>query len=171
MENQHWYLVYTKNRQEQRALDNLQRQGYHTYFPKICVNKRLRGRWQKSMEALFPSYLFIRLTEGADNWSPIRSTYGVNHIIKIGGQPARIPQKVFDNICYRVEQTREQVERDQENLFESGQSVKIVAGPMKGLDAVFNCYKGSERALIFVSLLGKLSQMDIEQDSLLPMAV
>lgn len=171
MANQNWYLVYTKNRQEDRAQENLQRQGYHTYFPKICVNKRVRGHWQKAMEPLFPSYLFVKLSVEEDNWSPIRSTYGVNHIIKIGGQPAQIPNQVFESIKIRAEQTQDQVEIDHSQVFTEGQEITIAVGPMKGLDAIFKCYKGQERALILVDLLGKISQIDIEQDSLLPLAV
>jgi len=39
-----WYLVHTKPRQEQCALDNLQWQGYEVYFPVMSAEKLRLGK-------------------------------------------------------------------------------------------------------------------------------
>lgn len=38
-----WYLIYTKIRQERIALENLERQGFECFLPKIKVEKVRRG--------------------------------------------------------------------------------------------------------------------------------
>ena len=67
-----WFVVQTKPRQEQIALDNLSRQGYHSYLPRLCQQKRRRDQWHTVVEPLFPGYLFVQLTPGTDNTAPIR---------------------------------------------------------------------------------------------------
>ena len=73
-----WYLIYTKPRQERYARENLERQGYEVYLPLIRDRRRRKGRYVETVDALFPRYLFIHLDQDTDNWSPIRSTFGVS---------------------------------------------------------------------------------------------
>ena len=49
-----WYLVHTKPRQENLAQENLERQGYETYLPRVYQTRRRNGRYVKTMEAFFP---------------------------------------------------------------------------------------------------------------------
>jgi transcriptional antiterminator RfaH len=39
-----WYVIHTKPRQEQRALENLQRQGFEAWLPMIALEKVRRSR-------------------------------------------------------------------------------------------------------------------------------
>jgi transcriptional antiterminator RfaH len=40
--------------------------------------------FNKKIVVLFPGYLFIQLDEKLENWSPIRSTKGVQNFVKFG---------------------------------------------------------------------------------------
>ena len=66
----HWYVIQTKPRQESVAIENLERQGYAAYCPKMAQAKRRRQRqrWQKVIEPLFPRYLFVQLAMGIDDF-------------------------------------------------------------------------------------------------------
>ena len=70
----HWYLVHTKPRQENCALENLERQAYPCYLPTLLTEKLRQGALTVTNEPLFPRYLFIRLGQGASakSWAPIR---------------------------------------------------------------------------------------------------
>ena len=48
-----WFVVHTKPRQEQRALENLQRQGFAAWLPMLSVEKFRRGRLEKVTEPMF----------------------------------------------------------------------------------------------------------------------
>ena len=93
-----WYLVVTKPQSEFKAQENLQRQGYETYFPLIQTNRRRNGKNVKRTEAFFPRYLFISLDKETDNWSPIRSTIGVAGLVRFGGMPAVVPENMITNL-------------------------------------------------------------------------
>ena len=43
--NKQWYVVYTKPCQENPAEENLRRQGYEVYYPRIKQDCHRRGRW------------------------------------------------------------------------------------------------------------------------------
>jgi transcriptional antiterminator RfaH len=81
----HWYLIHTKPRQELRALENLQRQGYECYLPLLPTEKIQQKLVAIVDEPLFPRYLFIRLdsSQSGKSWTPIRSTLGVSKLVTL----------------------------------------------------------------------------------------
>ena len=80
-----WYVVYTKPRQEKRAMESLGNQGFRCFLPTIRVESLHGGNCAMVLEALFPRYLFVFLEAGRINWSAIRSTLGVSHLVCFGG--------------------------------------------------------------------------------------
>ena len=98
MSQNNWYVVQSKPRKESLAEENLQRQGFTTYYPHTAQPKRRRQRWQKVLEPLFPRYLFVQLNVGVDNFAPIRSTLGVVVLVHFGNQPAVMPVSAIEAI-------------------------------------------------------------------------
>jgi hypothetical protein len=91
-----WYVVYTKPRQEDIALINLERQGYQCYLPKMRIERIRRKKAVVLSEPMFPRYLFIRLdsSEQGKSWSPIRSTLGVARLVRFGTTAATTIQPI-----------------------------------------------------------------------------
>lgn len=148
---QQWYLVHTKPRQEQRALENLQRQGYPCFLPTITA-ERVRGvRCVTVTEPLFARYLFIQLDDSLQgrSWGPIRSTLGVTGLVTFGHQPARVPEALVEQLRQQVAQLAAQPQP----LFTPGQIVRITRGPFAGLEAVYQMPDGQQRAVVLLTLL------------------
>lgn len=118
----------SKPRQEERAFDNLSRQGYPCYLPKVSVEKILNGKVQLKQEPLFPRYVFIQLSSTEHNWGPIRSTLGVSTLVRFGIDFAKVPTSVIDGI-------QSFAEAHQEDAFEEGERILIKSGPLKGMEA------------------------------------
>src|SRR5690606_6056526 len=99
----HWYVVHTKPRQEQRALLNLEQQGYECYLPTLATEKIRQGKLVVGEEPLFPRYLFIRLDsqQSGKSWSPIRSTKGVSRLVTFGTEPARVEAQLIETLQAR----------------------------------------------------------------------
>ena len=91
----HWYAVQTKPRQEQVAVTHLERQHFEIFLPRIRAARHRRGRWQSTIEPLFPGYLFVQLEFGAQNTAPIRSTRGVIGLVRFGGEPQPVPRTIM----------------------------------------------------------------------------
>jgi transcriptional antiterminator RfaH len=145
-----WHLIYTKPQKEKVALDNLIRQNFECYLPLINKEKILRGKKILTKEPMFPRYLFVRLShDGQQNWSPIRSTIGVSHLVSFGGLAASLNDEMMDNLQQKIDKALVV------KVFSIGDKVEILKGPFKGMEAIFKTYKGEERALLFLNFMAK----------------
>jgi transcriptional antiterminator RfaH len=158
-----WYAVCCKPRQETIAEENLLRQGFHVYFPRICVRQRRRGRWIDAIEALFPRYLFIRLDPSQKSTATVRSTRGAVGLVRFGGQPALVPQTVIDVLKQR-EDAASGMHKDERPLFSTGETVKLVDGPLMGMEGVFAEQDGEKRVIVLLELLGKANKVAVSRD-------
>ena len=149
-----WYLVQSKPRNEMRALENLVRQGYETFLPLIEVERIQRGQLLKKMEPLFPRYLFLQLEEGNDNWGPIRSTLGVAGMVRFGLSYASVSDEVLDAV-------RERTLDVKKALFESGDSIRVVSGPLMGLEGVFEITDGEQRSFVLLEFMQKQQRVSV----------
>ena len=66
--NAAWYVVHTKPRQETRALENLQNQGFECFLPTMEVEKLRNQRVMRVVEPMFSRYMFIQLDDTTQNW-------------------------------------------------------------------------------------------------------
>lgn len=156
--NKFWYLVYTKPKEELRAESHLLRQGYDVYLPMIRTRRRTRGQFKAFIEPMFSRYLLIQL-ESNDNWAPIRSTIGVSSIVYFGAKPAQVPSEVISIL--KSQENENQVFEMPDQDYQKGDQVRIMDGPMSGLEGAFIVANSSERAAILLDYLGKQTQVDI----------
>ncbi len=148
-----WYLLLAKPNQDRRAQEQLENQGYTVYRPLARVPRVIRGKRSCRIESLFPRYLFIRLSEESDNWSPIRSTRGVAGFVRFGTFPSVVPDALVDYL-----QENEQIFEDRAieiaDLMENSM-VRVLGGAFKGCEGIFRKYDGEERALVLLQFLGQ----------------
>ncbi len=91
-----WHVIHTKVREEFRALENLQAQGFEVFLPICQVQKKQQGKIHLATEPLFPRYLFILLFDVTSNWFPIRLTRGVSQLLRFdtSTDPIVIPETI-----------------------------------------------------------------------------
>jgi len=159
-----WYAVHSRPKQEIRALENLQNQGFEAWLPLITVEKLRRGRLAEVTEPMFSRYLFISLDTKHTNWAPIRSTLGVSRLVSFGNRPAPIA----DNL---IQALRQMPDRAPERLLQAGQAVRMIDGPLKGLEAVYQQADGELRAMVLVDLMSKQHSVLVEMQHLFPVTI
>ena len=158
-----WYAVCCKPRQEAVAEENLLRQGFHTYLPRIRIRQRRRGAWIDAVETLFPRYIFIRIDPQLRSTATVRSTRGVVGMVRFGGQPAVVPDAVMDALRER-EDAASGMHEDKRPLFNAGEAVKLVDGPLAGMEGVFTQTDGAKRVIVLLELLGKANKVTVSRD-------
>jgi transcriptional antiterminator RfaH len=161
-----WYVIHTKPRQEEHARENLERQGYTTYCPYISLSKRRRNAWQTVSEPLFPRYLFIELTEGEDDFGPIRSTLGVSNMLRFGGKPATISHEIIETLRHQERDNAETIEP--EVPVKPGDRVRVLEGPFAGLEGIFQNSSKDARVVILMELLGRENRVSVDRNSIIP---
>ncbi len=157
--NTAWYVVHTKPRQEGRALENLQNQGFTCFLPTMQVQKLRNQRVQVVTEPMFSRYLFIQLDDQTQNWGPIRSTLGVSKLVSFGPQPAKVPPEF---VAFLKEAPPETLER----MFAPGDTVQVAAGPLQGLQGKYLAHDGETRAFVLIELLGQPQKIAMAVEAL-----
>ncbi|MBK8893378.1 MAG: transcription/translation regulatory transformer protein RfaH [Propionivibrio sp.] len=152
-----WYVVYTRPRQEARALENLRNQGFVCFLPTLSAERLRGGRQVEIAEALFPRYLFVYLEVGRSNWSTIRSTRGVVRLVEFGGVTTRIPSSLIEALAEQPVQ--------QKKLFEVGERLRVIDGPFVGIETVLQrLYKtpdGEARVIVLMDILARPQQISL----------
>jgi len=143
-----WYLIHCKPRQDQRALENLERQAYQCYQPTRVVERVRHGRKQITSEPLFPGYIFIRLDHVNDNWQPITSTRGVNQIVRFNEHALPVQDEVIDQIKSVSSSAVAGVP-----YLKAGERVEIIGGAFSRIEAIFLANDGDERLMLLLNIL------------------
>lgn len=159
-----WFAIFSKPRREAEALEQLERQGYKTFLPKVRSKRRLRGQWRDVVEPMFPRYLFIQAVLGEDDLRPVRSTRGVVGLVRFGGQLQPVPENVIVEL-YRLCPDREAALELTEVLV-PGSKVRILEGPFADFEAELLSVDGSRRALVLLKLLGQVNTVQLPVDVL-----
>lgn len=144
-----WYLIHCKPREDGRALENLERQGFECFWPTRLVERRRHGRQCTVAEALFPRYLFVRLDCLHDNWNCVRSTRGVQQIVRFTEYPTPVRDEIVEGIRDRLKETLT------EPYLRPGERVCIAAGAFSQVEAIFIANDSDERVVLLLDLLHK----------------
>lgn len=159
-----WYLIYSKPNQELSAKMNLERQGYEVYLPMIHAKKKSSTNSTR-LKAMFPRYLFIRLTKNVDNWSSIRSTIGVSHIVKFGLELAKVPLGLVNTLQKNADDDGNFEMR--QTQFKPGDRIRIAEGCMEGYEGIMLARTSKERLMLLLnSLDSSIRKFEISDDQL-----
>tara|TARA_B110000444_G_scaffold19703_1_gene16440 strand:+ start:1534 stop:2082 length:549 start_codon:yes stop_codon:yes gene_type:complete len=146
-----WVLIYTKARQEKKANENLQRQGFKTFLPLIAsTNKNCES---KSLVPVFPRYIFAQINLEFDNWTSINSTYGVSHIVMFSDKFSSIPTNIIQSIQNKLDQTGTFKEHVSIVDYQKGDLLSIKEGQFAGVDAIFLSKRSKDRVRLLLKLL------------------
>ena len=152
--NKAWYLVQCKSRQDERAEEHLQRQGYTCFRSTYKRERLLKGQRRTTRESLFPGYLFIQMSL-QDSWSSLRSTRGVSRVVAFGAHPLPISDALVGEL---QEQDHQGVVA---TLLQPGESVRINEGPFAELEAVFLAMDGEERVVLLMNFLQREQRINV----------
>lgn len=156
-----WYVVYTKPRREQVALENLEHQAFECFLP-MALNPYQRQRRSRARrrEPLFPRYLFLRACPDTQSLAAVHSTRGAIGLVRSGIEAATVQEGVISVIRRRIDPD-EGVVRLEPTPLQPGDRVRIFNGPFSGLDGIFQRRSGTERSLLLLDLLGGTARVEV----------
>ena len=150
-----WYLIHSKPKEEYRAFDNLENQGFEVFLPLLQSYKLQKGKQSKVVEPLFPRYLFISLDKVSSQWHKIRSTRGVLSLVRFSDMPTAIPQALVEKIKQLVN-SEGVIDKTTETqtIFQAGDRVQIINGSFNGWEAIVKEQDGEQRVHLLLTMLG-----------------
>jgi transcription antitermination factor NusG len=157
----HWLVVRTKPRQERIATAHLWQRGVEPYLP-LFLEPPWHRRAPKGPVPLFTSYLFVHCTP-ADQLSAVRFCPGVQGPVVFDQRLAIVDQEVIEALRLREDDRGYILPEEQHLAMMAGQKVRIMAGPLKGLEGVFKGYlKGRQRVQLFMEFLRARNLVEVE---------
>lgn len=158
--------MYCKSSGEKRAKQNLQNQHIHSFFP--VLQKQVLRKDKKVLieSALFPGYLFVNVSPKDPAFHKILSTRGIIDFVRYGQEAAKVSDQLIQQLhllCH---------EHNPQNIeptawLKPGEKIEIVAGPFKGLTAIFDCEDGLERSVLLLNILNKENKLSFKNSEIM----
>jgi len=156
-----WYLIYSKPKEEKLAQEHLERQGYETYLPLIIQRIKRYGRSKKSIQPMFPRYLFIYLSDETDNWAPIRSTTGVSNMVKFGNNLSKVPDELI--LKLRNSEQNKGFHDLPRKKFHRGDKIFIAEGAFEGYEATLFGQNSENRVIVLLQISENYIKVTLDQ--------
>ena len=129
-----WYAIHVRSRHEFQIFDRLKLKGIDAFLPTVKKLRKWKDRKKLVTFPLFPGYLFVRITNDARNILEVLKIKGVvNMICTLPGEPARIPDEQIAALKTLVENGED---LDPYPYLTEGQNVRIIKGPMAGIEGI-----------------------------------
>jgi len=159
-----WFAVWTRSRQEKVAAGMLQTLGVEHYLPLKSELRQWRDRKQTVHLPLFSGYLFVRMDPTKDSRLQVLKTPGIAGFVGNNTGPSPIPDQQIEDI--RTVLTKH-VECSVLPFLEEGACVRVVRGPLAGVEGRLLQGNSSSRLLISIEMIHKslavsVSRQDVE---------
>ena len=153
-----WCLAQAKAKREKLAEQNLRRQGFETFSPKIARTRRHKGCFRNELVPLFPSYMFVRMPSPSMRWRAIGNTLGISRIVGFGDSG---PAPVSDELVAGLMQRCDAAERVQPASFRPGDKVRIASGPFSEFIASVDSMPSERRIWVLLEIMGEQRRLAV----------
>ena len=162
-----WYALWTHSHCEQLVRDQLLRAGYRAFLPTVDVWSRRRGVRRLIDVPMFPGYLFLRHAIDKKSYCEVSRVRGVVRVLgERWDSLARIPDEEMESI-ERIAMAREPVLPYP--YLKEGRQVRIVAGPLAGLEGILVKSRLDKGLLVLsVHLLQRSVAMSVDATAVAP---
>tara|TARA_A100001234_G_C12565990_1_gene359558 strand:- start:206 stop:703 length:498 start_codon:yes stop_codon:yes gene_type:complete len=156
--NDNWLVVNTKSNSEKKAFENLKRQNFNVFFPKIKEDFFGNSHQRIITKPLFPGYLFVQF-QNQLNWSKINNTYGVLKIVKFGEMPIFLSKKILLGLKKRCDQNDFFLKK---SFLKKGDKINIKKSCSSAIEAIFEERIDSRRSIILLNILNREFKISVK---------
>jgi transcriptional antiterminator RfaH len=156
-----WYIAQIKKNSYLSAIQNLERQGFETFLPKMEITQKQKNKFVIKNVYVFPGYMFVYFNPRIHTWTKINSTYGVSKILTFNKKPAEISTDLIVEIKTRYEINSNQT---QEEKLQKGDSIKLLKGPFANLIAKVESVDEKSRIWVLLEAMGGNQRLKLQND-------
>jgi transcription termination/antitermination protein NusG len=153
-----WFALFVRPRHEKSVQRILAYKGYQTSLPlQKCRHARRSGSHWENEKPLISRYVFVK--HDPDNPAHVVTTPGVLNVVGFARQPYPIPAAQIEEL-ERIANSRLHAS---ECLYPGiGDSVKLVAGPLKGLEGIVSRARNATRLVVNIPTLQRSVAVEID---------
>ena len=134
-----WIAVLVQVNCEKKTATRLGKVGYETYIPTQQEVRQWSDRKKKVDRLIMPMVVFVRATEKEEEW--LRNQSFIHKLLALPGSDEdkkRFATPIPDNQIERLQFLLENAESEVTIVsnFKVGDSVRVISGPLKGLEGV-----------------------------------
>lgn len=158
-----WFAVSTKSRQERTAASTLESLGISHFLPLIEQERSWSDRKKVITAPLFPGYLFVHIAKTAECQLQVRKVPGVADFVKNQEGPMAVAEHELDNV--RALLSRGTFVTPHAYLAE-GDRVRVVRGPLTGVEGTYMRAGGKSRIVISVELIQQAVAVEVQESDI-----
>lgn len=130
----HWYVGFVKPCQERKSAEALTKLGITHFLPVQRVKRQYSDRVKEVDQLVLPRMIFIRSFE-KQRIDLLSEVYGLTSYMTSGGafHPVIVPDNQMRDFMFMLEHGEGAVEVSSRH-FAPGDRVKVIDGPLKGLE-------------------------------------
>ena len=155
--NAFWFAIQVRTTHENRVTTLLDYQGHEYFLPVYQARRRWSDRIKQVEIPLFPGYVFCRFTLSARK--SILKTPSVIRILGVGSVPTPIDDREIEALQTVVIAGAGVMPHP---FLQVGQRVRIVNGPLYGLEGIIEDARRAPRLILSVTLLQRSVAVEID---------
>lgn len=165
-EQNRWYALQVTTRKETLVSTILTGKGYECYVPLYPKRRVWSDRVKGTLAPVFSGYVFTRFD--VQHRLPILVTPNVQAIVGAGKLPMAIPESEVEQIRKALQSGMPIEPYDQ---LREGDLVRVIRGPLSGIEGVFVHYRGASRLIVSVSTIRRSISIEMDRSCVEPLPV
>ncbi len=155
-----WFIAQIKPNSYHTATQNLERQGFETFLPKMEITQKKENRFLFKISYVFPGYMFVCFNPRIISWTKINSTYGVSKILAFNKKPAEISSDLIQDLKIRYEINSNPTQKVTLN---PGDSIKFYSGPFADVIAKVESVDENNRIWVLLEAMGGYQRLKLKK--------
>ncbi len=152
-----WYALYTRHQHEKNVERMLSGKGFEVFLPLYTAVRRWKDRDKRLALPLFPCYIFVR--NPSDRWQSILATPGIHSLVGFAKKPATISCAEIDAVKRVVGSG---LKLEPHPFLQCGDRVRLMAGPLEGLDGLLIRKKSAWKLVVSVHMLQRSVAVEVD---------
>ena len=152
-EERKWYVAYVRMHHERKASQKLEAMGIECFVPLREEIHQWSQRKKKVSVVLTPQMIFIHATEEERMRALTLSSISRYLVLRNEHQPAVIPNSQMERFMFMVNYSSECV-YSMETPLTPGQKIRVIKGPLTGLEGEFIEMEGKTKVVVRLDILG-----------------
>ena len=165
-----WYVVHTYSGYENKVATDLEKMVENRKMQDLILDIKIPTETVKEVKEdkvreverkIFPGYVLIKMIVTDDSWYVVRNTRGVTGFVGPASEPVPLSDAEVAALGVDV--------RTVEVSYKVGGLVKIIAGPLKGMEgSVISTDEENNVVSVKISMLGQEIPAEMELDQVTP---